>query len=149
VHREFEAGNLTRTFRDVLDKLGWFARCNRGIFPSHRTLAGLARCCVRTVQSALQAARRLGLLDWIGQRVTAGWRVLRGVNRYVLKVPTAAVEWVKRSTGKSCRGIINVEKKEAQERHNGAIAAMVEAAKGLPDLLAARRKVMEQRWRRT
>ena len=61
VHREHEAGNLTRAFRDVLLALGRFDACRLGIFPSHRTLAARARCSVRTVQNALQAAKRLGL----------------------------------------------------------------------------------------
>jgi len=62
VYREFEAGNLTRAYRDVLLALGRFDG-PLGIFPSHRTLAARARCGVRTVQRALQAARRLGLVE--------------------------------------------------------------------------------------
>src|SRR5215469_13999230 len=61
VYREYEAGNLTRGYRDVLLALGRFDG-PVGIFPSHRTLAARARCGIRTVQRALQAARRLGLV---------------------------------------------------------------------------------------
>jgi hypothetical protein len=35
VHREFEAGSLTRAFRDMLLALGRFDLCRLGIFPSH------------------------------------------------------------------------------------------------------------------
>jgi hypothetical protein len=60
--REFEAYNITATQYLVLCELGRFNACRLGIFPSHATLAARARCSVRTVQSALQAARRLGLV---------------------------------------------------------------------------------------
>jgi hypothetical protein len=63
IHRQYEAHNLTRAFRDVLLALGRFHACRFGIFPSHETLAARARCSVRTVQRALQAARQLGLVD--------------------------------------------------------------------------------------
>src|SRR5215472_14225575 len=82
IHREHEAGNLTRAFRDVLLALGRFDRCRLGIFPSHRTLAARARCGLRTVQRALQAAKALGLVDCAATRVRAAWRSLRGANRY-------------------------------------------------------------------
>jgi hypothetical protein len=146
VYREFEAGNLTRAYRDVLLALGRFDG-PLGIFPSHRTLAARARCSVRTVQSALQAARRLGLVEWTATRVRAAWRSLRGPNRYVLRVPTGAVQWLRRTGGKLCRRDTNEQKKPAGERSNGSIRALMEAARGLPDLLKARREAMEARWR--
>ena len=61
--REYEAGNLPAKQYLVLCELGRFDACCLGIFPSHRTLAARARCGVRTVQRALQAARRLGLVE--------------------------------------------------------------------------------------
>jgi len=82
--REYEAGNLPAKQYLVLCELGRFDACRLGIFPSHRTLAARARCGVRTVQRALQAARRLET------RVRAAWRSLQGPNRYVLKVAQAA-----------------------------------------------------------
>jgi hypothetical protein len=60
--REYEAGNLPAKQYLVLCELGRFDGCRFGIFPSHKTLAARARCSVRTVQNALQAARRLGLV---------------------------------------------------------------------------------------
>jgi hypothetical protein len=47
----------------VLCELGRFDACRLGIFPSHEFLARRARCSVRTVQRALEAARALGLVD--------------------------------------------------------------------------------------
>jgi hypothetical protein len=145
--REYEAGNLPAKQYLVLCELGRFDACRLGIFPSHRTLAARARCCVRTVQNALQAARRLGLVEWTETRARAAWRALRGPNRYALRVPTDPVQWLRRTTGKFCRGDTNDQKKTAGERSSGALHAMLEAARGLPDLLKARREAMEARWR--
>jgi hypothetical protein len=147
VYREYEAGNLTPLWRDVLLALGPFDACRLGIFPSHKTLAARARCSERTVLSALQAARRLGLVDWTATRVRASWRALRGPNRYVLRVPGTAVQWMKRTARKFCRRDTYERKKEASGRFNGTVGAMLEAARGLPDLLKARRVAMEARWR--
>jgi hypothetical protein len=86
-------------------------------------------------------------VEWTETRVRAAWRSLRGPNRYVLKLPTAAVQWLRRTGGQSGRGDTNEQKKAAQERSSGTIRAMLEAARGLPDLLKARREAMEARWR--
>ena len=145
--REYEAGNLPAKQYLVLCELGRFDRCRLGIFPSHRTLAARARCCVRTVQSALQAAKRLGLVEWAVTRARAAWRSLQGPNRYVLRVPAAAVRWAKCTGGQIGRRDTNAGKKEARERSSGALRAMLEAARGLPDLLKARREAMQARWR--
>ena len=145
--REYEAGNLPAKQYLVLCELGRFDCCRLGIFPSHRTLAARARCGLRTVQRALQAAKRLGLVEWAATRARAAWRSLQGPNRYVLKVPVAPVRWLRRTGGQSGRGDTNDQKKPACERSGGAIRAMLEAARGLPDLLKARREAMEARWR--
>ena len=139
--REYEAGNLPAKQYLVLCELGRFDACRLGIFPSHRTLAARARCGVRTVQRALQAARRLET------RVRAAWRSLQGPNRYVLKVPAAAVQWLRRTGGQFGREDTNDQEKPARERSSGTIRAMLEAARGLPDLLKACREAMEARWR--
>ena len=145
--REYEAGNLPAKQYLVLCELGRFDCCRLGIFPSHRTLAARARCGLRTVQRALQAAKRLGLVEWAATRARAAWRSLQGPNRYVLRVPAIAVSWAKRTGGQSARRDTYERKKEAGERSNGALGAMLEAAKALPDLLKARREAMEARWR--
>jgi hypothetical protein len=151
VYREYEAGNLTPLWRDVLRALGRFDACRFGIFPSHEFLARRARCSVRTVQRALEAARALGLVDWTAQRVRASWRLLRASNRYVLKLPTAPVQpgphGPSATTGQADRGVTQPITKTARERSSGAIRAIVEAARGLPDLLKARREALEARWR--
>ena len=145
--REYEAGNIPAKQYLVLCELGRFDACRLGIFPSHRALAARARCGLRTVQRALQAARRLGLVEWTGTRVRAAWRSLQGPNRYVLKAPAAAVQWLRRTGGQIGRRDTNEQKKPAQERSSGALEAMLEAARALPDLLKARREAMEARWR--
>jgi hypothetical protein len=145
--REYKAGNLPAKQYLVLCELGRFDACRFGIFPSHRALAARARCGVRTVQRALQAARRLGLVEWTATRVRAAWRALRGPNRYVLRVPASPVQWLRRTDGPSGRGDTYERKKPAAERSSGALAAIMEAARGLPDLLKARREAMEARWR--
>jgi hypothetical protein len=123
VKQEYTAGNLTATGRLVLMELATFTRCRFGIWPSHELLARRARCCIRTVQEALQAARRLGLLEWWHQRVRRAWRALRAVNRYALKLPGGAVlpgpHGPGRTTGKSCRGDIQQGKTRASEEHGG------------------------------
>jgi hypothetical protein len=151
VKQEWAAGSLTDKGRIVLMELATFTRCRFGIWPSHALLARRARCFVRTVQDALQAARGLGLLDWWHQRRRAAWRALRTVNRYVLRLPAGSVQpgphGPRRTTGKSCRGDIQARKQEAGEGSKSALAAMLETAKGLPDLLKARREALEARWR--
>src|SRR6516225_6414192 len=128
--REYEAGNLPAKQYLVLCELGRFDACRLGIFPSHRTLAARARCGIRTVQRALQAARRLGLVEWTGTRVRAAWRALRGPNRYVLKVPASPVQWLRRTGGQIGRRDTDESKKPAGERSNGTLAAIMEAARG-------------------
>jgi hypothetical protein len=155
VYREYDAGNLTPLWRDVLRALGRFDACRFGIFPSHDFLARRARCSVRTVQRALEAARALGLVDWSHQRVRASWRLLRTSNRYVLKMPAGPVQpgphgpgdQGRPTTGQAGRGVTQPITKTARERSSGALAAMLEAARGLPDLLKARREAMEARLR--
>jgi hypothetical protein len=155
VYREYEAGNLTPLWRDVLRALGRFDGCRFGIFPSHEFLARRVRCSVRTVQRALEAARALGLVDWSAQRVRASWRLLRASNRYVLKLPAGPVQpgphgpgnQGRATTGQAGRGVTQPITKTARERSSGALHAMLEAARALPDLLKARREAMEARWR--
>lgn len=136
IHREYEAGNLTLHWREVLLVLGRFQGCRFGVFPSHATLAARARCCVRTVQRALQAAKALGLLDWSPRRIRASWRALRASNAYALRLPAGAVSTV----GLKVPRVRPYQpKKAAREGDRAALAAMLATAAALPDLLAARR----------
>jgi hypothetical protein len=124
VKREYAAGNLTATARLVLMELATFTRCRFSVWPSHELLAKRARCCVRTVQNALQAARKLGLLEWWHQRVRRAWRALRVVNRYALRLPEGTVlpgpHGPGHTTSKSCGGDIQQRKTRASEEHGEA-----------------------------
>jgi len=133
VEREYMAGNFTPTQQKVLAKLATFTRCRFGIWPSHELLARRARCCVRTVQDALQAARKLGLLEWWHQRVRAVRRLLRTVNRYELRMPAGGVlpgphGPGRRSTGKSCRGDIQQTKTKASNESGGGLTGLLTGA---------------------
>lgn len=139
VWREFHAGNLTRSYRDVLLTLRTFRGTGGLCVPAHATLADRARCCVRTVQRALQQAQELGLVFWVERRVRAGWRWLRSSNAYRLAIPEASVQPGMRrtvpryrTTGQNDRGGESLSKKEA-------IQAIIREAARLPDLLAMRR----------
>ena len=151
VWAEFRAGNLTRTARDVLLTLATYRGHGGMICPSHDTLAERVACHPVTVWRALQAARDLGLVRWTERRIRAGWRSLRTSNRYRLIVPEAPVaagpkgHW--RTTLHNAGGGESKFKKEAHEHDRGALATMLAGAARLPDLLTARREVMEARWR--
>ena len=145
VWREFRAGSLTRAYRDVLLTLATFRGAGGLICPSHATLADRAGCSVSTVQRALAMAARLGLVSWAERRVRAGWRWLQTSNSYRQELPDGPVQpglrpaWPRRSTaGQADRGGEGISKKGAWEE-------MRRAAAGLPDLLAARRAVIERR----
>lgn len=143
---EYRAGNLTRAYRDVLLTLHTFRGHGGTAWPSHATLAERAGCCVRTVQRALQQAQQLGLVSWAERRVRAGWRWLRTSNAYRLIMPRDAVQGGRKTsrrrdvstTGQPGRGGENGSRKEA-------LQAMMQAAAGLPDLLAMRRTAWEAR----
>ncbi len=145
VWREFHADNLTRAYRDVLLTLRTFRGHGGLMVPSHATLADRVGCSPRTVQRALQQARRLGLVSWVERRVRAAWRWLRSSNSYRLAVPAEAVQpglrpaWPCRATtGQNGGGGGSVSRKKALD-------AMLQEAAVLPDLLAARRRVIEAR----
>jgi helix-turn-helix protein len=144
IWREYRAGNLTRAARDVLLTLHTFRGTGGACWPSHATLADRAKCCTRTVLRALQAAQRLGLLDWVERRVRAGWRWLRSSNIYRFTTPMMPVIAAARPVSKapaltdSMAAEVRVSKKEALDE-------LRRAAARLPDLLAARRAAIEGR----
>jgi hypothetical protein len=142
IHREFEAGNLTRHYRDVLLELGRFGSCRFGIFPSHQTLATRARCSVRTVQRALQAARELGLVSWAAQRVRASWRSLRASNRYVLLMPAGPVSTAAPTTGQQGRGVTYPQEKRAHEASAQAPVVRDSAMTALAAVAARRMRAL-------
>jgi hypothetical protein len=139
VAREFEAGTLTRAWRDVLLALGRFSACKFGIFPSHATIAARARCSVRTVQRALQAGRALGLLDWAQRRVRAAWRSLRTSNRYVLRLPAGPVS-TPSPTGGQRGGVVAYQKEYRRSEGTRPVSEAVRlAAQRALDAVRARR----------
>jgi hypothetical protein len=148
VWRAFRAGNLTRTCRDVLLTLHHYR--DGGLVPSHRTLAGRAKCSVKSVQRALQTARSLGLVDWVGRRVRALWRSLQASNAYRLLMPESAPTGVKvnalRTDGQNARGLEEKEKTRPREAQT-ALAELMRAAAKAPDLLAARREAWAARFK--
>jgi hypothetical protein len=139
IHREYEAGNLTLHHREVLLILGRFGSCRFGIFPSHATLATRARCSVRTVQRALQAARELGLVDWAARRVKAAWRSLRASNRYVLRLPAGPVRSPLPTTGHGGRVDTYKRKNRGIEGTQPVAEAVRQAAQAVLDAVRARR----------
>jgi hypothetical protein len=143
VWREFHVGNLTRAFRDVLLTLKTYRGRGGLICPSHETLAQRVGCHASTVWRALRAARVLGLVQWTERRVRAVWRSLRTSNRYWLLQPEEPVAPRPRTTVQRAGGGENTKKKEASGSSVAAVNAMIQAAKGLPDLLLARRTAWE------
>ena len=143
VWREFHAGNLTRAARDILLTLRTYRGRGGSIHPSHDTLADRAGCHANTVGRALQAARDLGLVQWTERRVRASWRSLRTSNRYWLLQPQEPVNPSQRTNHQKAGGGESKQKQEASGSSVAAVVAMLEAAKGLPDLLLARRKAWE------
>jgi len=141
---EFRCGNLTRAYRDALLTLHTYRGHGGLIVPAHATLADRAGCSSRTVQRALVMGRVLGLVSWTERRVRAAWRWLRTSNSYRLETPAEAVQpglrpaWPRRATtGQNGRG------GEIQESKKAAMLDFMREAAGLPDLLAARRGVIE------
>lgn len=147
VWHEFRAGNLTRTYRDVLLTLRTYRGHGGLMVPAHATLADRAGCSPRTVQRALLAARQLGLVSWTERRVQASWRWLRTSNSYRLLMPDEPVQpgqralWPRhiRTNCQSGEGGESISKKEA-------LREMLQEAAAMPDLLAMRRAAQEAKW---
>lgn len=152
IWHEFRIGNLTRAFRDVLLTLRTYRGAGGLICPSHATLAERAGCSAETARRALRHANSLALVSWTERRVRRGWRWLRTSNRYQLTLPDGPAEagkrpsWWRRATNQqSDRGGEIKENQDRQPSRKAALAAMLREASGLPDLLAARRRVIEAR----
>ena len=104
--------------------------------PSHSFLARLAAVSEATVQRALDRLRALGLLSWQRRLVRTRWGCEQTSSAYAL-----------RPEGQIAGPVEITRKKEAGGGGSGAVRAMLEAARGLPDLLKARREALEARWR--
>jgi len=80
-----KARQITARTHLVLQALASF-QGNRGLFPSHESIAARAGCSVRTVIRALETAYSLGLVERTRQRIRRSGRVVNGPNRYRLIV---------------------------------------------------------------
>jgi hypothetical protein len=121
VWRAFRERELTHAFLAVLLELPRF-RGPDGICPAHAALAKAARCCPRTAQRALQAARALGLVSWRHRSVRVAWRALRTSNLYVLAGLTPA------TNGQFGRGKRIQKENTALEEAQAALAAVRKGA---------------------
>jgi len=143
VWQEFHAGNLTRTYRDVLLKLFRYRSTSGHCMPSHATLADRVKCSVRTVQRAMRQAQLAGLVLWTERRIQLGWRWLRTSNSYSFAVPAEPVKPGMRpafkrpaTTGQNGLGDKKFSKKEAD--HAASLEEMIKDAAGKPNLLERR-----------
>ena len=96
--------------------------------------------------------RTLGLVSWTERRVRAAWRWLRISNSYRLDTPAEAVRpglrpaWPCRATtGQNDGGGESLRKQEADKSRKAVLAEFMRETTGLPDLLAARSRVIEAR----
>jgi hypothetical protein len=144
---EFDAGNLTRAYRDVMRALPTFRAMGGDLFPSHEAIGKRAQCSTRTVGRALAIGRDLGLVHWMPRRKRVGWRSLPTSNRYFLNVPRPPVvsglrpPFPRRHTGGQTGGI------KVQGRKKEALKGVCADAKAVGrDLLAERRATMEARF---
>jgi len=112
-----------------------------GLFPSDIAVADLAGVSARTVRRARVDARELGLLTWQPTRKLVAGRWRQGPNRYAVVIPAGPVC----PGGQPGRPRQVSKKKEAIYGGNTALAEFTRAAVRLPDLLAMRRRVIEEK----
>lgn len=138
VWQEHRARNLTRTHRDVLLCLAAYCR-DGAAWPSHRTLAGRAGCCLRSVVDALQQGRGLGLVAWQARERRNG---RQASNLYWLTEPEEPVRpGQRRPECKPRRPIERGRKKEGRQAIPDPPAWMVRVAQAaLADRAAAVRR---------
>lgn len=80
-----QSRTITAKTHLVLQALASFEG-QRGLFPSHESIAARAGCSVRTVIRALETAYRLGVVERTRQRRRVSGRICNGPNRYRLLV---------------------------------------------------------------
>ncbi|MBS1058318.1 helix-turn-helix domain-containing protein [Gluconobacter kondonii] len=78
-----QSRQITAKTHLVLQALASFEG-QRGLFPSHETIAARSGASVRTVIRALETAYRLGIIERTRQRRRVSGRVCNGPNRYRL-----------------------------------------------------------------
>jgi len=137
---ERRAHNLTLHRQKALGTLLAFWGAE-GLFPSDAAVAELAGVSERTVRRARVDARELGLLTWQRTRKLVAGRWRQGANRYNVVIPARPVF----SGGQPGRRSQGRKKQEARYDEGAALAEFTRVAAGMPDLLAARRSVIEAR----
>jgi hypothetical protein len=83
-HRMFAAGRLSRLDRDVALAMEDLLGPTGILAPGKATVAHKARCCERTIQTALNTLRDLHMLRWVRRVVQVGWRRVQTSNCYEL-----------------------------------------------------------------
>lgn len=78
-----QAKRLSGNDKAVLEALASFEG-DKGLFPSHESIAGRSGRSVSTVIRSLQKAYALGIVERTRQRERVGNRIVNGVNRYRL-----------------------------------------------------------------
>jgi len=137
---ERHARNLTLHRQKALTTLLAFWGAE-GLFPSDAAVAELAGVSARTVRRARVDARELGLLTWQRTRKFVAGRWRQGPNRYAVAIPASPVcPGGQRGQQRQVR-----KKQEARYKEDAALVALTQAAARMPDLLAQRRRVIEER----
>lgn len=80
-----QSRTITAKTHLVLQALASFEG-QRGLFPSHESIAARAGCSIRSVVRALETAYRLGIVKRTRQRQRVSGRLVNGPNRYRLIV---------------------------------------------------------------
>jgi len=137
---ERRAHNLTLHRQKALRTLLAFWG-GEGLFPSDAAVADLAGVSERTVRRARVDARELGMLTWQRTRKLVAGRWRQGPNRYNVVIPAGPVC----PGGQRGRPRQERKKQEAIPGGGAALAEFTQQAAGMPDLLAARRRVIETR----
>ena len=140
------ARRITPAQHAIGDTLLWSCRApgKDAAMVSYDRLATLAGVGRTTAVEAVRVLRGLGCLIREKTRLRVAWslgtasRQGRNIYRWIA-APTT--ECTQRPTDQTLG-----RKQEARER-KAAVAAALEAVKGLPNLLAARRAALEARWR--
>lgn len=120
----------------------------------YKRLAELAGVARSTAQEAVRRLVELGILVKRRTRLRVAWghsvasRCWKNIYAWTEDwiAPAAVSEAPCTDTGRRA-AVLQQQEKPASERSTGALAAILEAARGLPDLLKARREAMDARWR--
>lgn len=149
LHRR--AGRVTALHAEIaralLRRLGADGRLD----PSLATIAADAGASVRTVQRALDALARCGLLSWCRRLVRAGWRAAQTSNAYALTLGDAPAPRPAACDGQAGRGTNRKEKQRtapppASRPPNVPDHVRDAARASLAQIAAERNAALQSRW---